>query len=168
MSEKGQRWGQGWREVEDRGHTAARAGAGSRLPGATSLARSHPSHPWARCMRTLQPPQPIPKLWGGMAQGTSHEAPRKNPGFIHRAMANISNRFIHIRSAKEQGAEFHKHFYPAQNKRVSRDFGNSQALNNQSLSLLSLFWGAIFFIYICELDYAITLSPKVLLCCDGK
>lgn len=59
----------------------------------------------------------------------------------------------------EQAAEFYKHFYPAQNERVSRDFGNSQALNNQSPSLLSPSWGAIFFIYVCELDHAITLGP---------
>lgn len=38
---QGWRQGQGWRKVEERDHTAARAEAGSRFPGATSLARSH-------------------------------------------------------------------------------------------------------------------------------
>lgn len=61
----------------------------------------------------------------------SQETLRKTPGFIHRALAITSNRFVYIRSTKEQAAEFYKHSDRAQNERVSRDVGDSQALSNQ-------------------------------------
>lgn len=65
--------------------------------------------------------------------------------------------YLHQIPTKKQAVEFYKHSYPAQNERGMSAIARLWAAS--TTPLLSLSWGVIFLVCICDLDLAITPIP---------
>lgn len=100
-----------WRE---RDHREGRAGAGSWLPEAASLVRSHDFPPPARLQGT--PPQ----FSDLKVEGHGHVpgGTKEKPWIYTQSMDyHFGQVYLHQISTKKQAVKFYKHSYPAQNER---------------------------------------------------